>query len=448
MNIKKQTYPHGSIGEKVALVKRSRYIRSNSSHLGSVVRSIIVLLAMLLVAPAALAAELRDLRLWESPDSTRVVFDLSSDTQHKVFTLANPHRVVIDINGLDGSALQRINRVAGKGLVRRVRSGIQDGGIRVVLDVSEPIDPKSFVLTPQDEYGYRLVLDLPGRPRPMPAPEAPPVVAAAPAAAPTPVMAAPVTPATPVIKYQEKPVVIAIDAGHGGEDPGARGKSGLEEKEVALAIARKLAKAINAEPGMKAVLTRDGDYYLKLRDRVNIARKHQADLFVSVHANAFHNRDMHGTAVYVLSDKGATNEHARWLARKENEADLVGGVEIHGKDKELAAVLIDLSQSATMEASFDVGGRILKSMGRVNKLQKVDVQQAGFMVLKAPDIPSVLVETAFITNDREEALLADEEYRDKLARSILDGIKGYFVSYRPQQQVVETDANPKEISLK
>ena len=409
----------------------------------------IVLLAMLLAAPAVLAAELRDLRLWESPDSTRVVFDLSTDAQHKVFTLANPDRIVIDIGGLAPSAMARINRVGGKGLVRRVRSGIQDGGVRVVLDVSEAVDPKSFVLAPSDEHGYRLVLDLPGRPRPAPAVEPAPVVtAAAPAAAPTPVMASPPTPAMPPMKLQERPVVIAIDAGHGGEDPGARGKSGLEEKEVALAIARKLAKAINAEPGMKAVLTRDGDYFLKLRDRVNIARKHQADLFVSVHANAFHNRDLHGTAVYVLSDKGATNEHARWLARKENEADLVGGVEIHGKDKELAAVLIDLSQSATMEASFDVGGRILKSMGRVNKLQKADVQQAGFMVLKAPDIPSVLVETAFITNEREEALLADDDYREKLARSILEGIKGYFVSYRPQQQVVEAVANPQEISLK
>ncbi|WP_243393659.1 N-acetylmuramoyl-L-alanine amidase [Solimonas fluminis] len=409
----------------------------------------IVLLAMLLAAPAALAAELRDLRLWESPESTRVVFDLSTDAQHKVFTLANPDRIVIDIGGLAPAAMARINRVSGKGLVRRVRSGIQDGGVRVVLDVSEAVDPKSFVLAPSDEHGYRLVLDLPGRPRPAPAAEPAPVVtAAAPAAAPTPVMASPPTPAMPPMKLQERPVVIAIDAGHGGEDPGARGKSGLEEKEVALAIARKLAKAINAEPGMKAVLTRDGDYFLKLRDRVNIARKHQADLFVSVHANAFHNRDLHGTAVYVLSDKGATNEHARWLARKENEADLVGGVEIHGKDKELAAVLIDLSQSATMEASFDVGGRILKSMGRVNKLQKADVQQAGFMVLKAPDIPSVLVETAFITNEREEALLADDDYREKLARSILEGIKGYFVSYRPQQQVVEAVANPQEISLK
>lgn len=398
-----------------------------------------ILLAMLLAAPSAMAAELRDLRLWESPDSTRVVFDLSADTQHKVFALANPDRIVIDIAGLDPSALMRVNRVAGKGVVRRVRSGVQDGGIRVVLDVSEPVDSKSFVLTPNDEYGYRLVLDLHGRPRP---------VQEAQESAPQQIAAVPANPAAPPMKLQDKPIVIAIDAGHGGEDPGARGKSGLEEKEVALAISRKLAKLINAEPNMRAVLTRDGDYYLGLRERMNIARKHQADLFVSVHANAFHNRSMHGTAVYVLSDRGATNEHARWLARKENEADLVGGVEIQGKDRELAAVLIDLSQNATMEASFDVGSRILRSMGRVNALQKGDVQQAGFMVLKSPDIPSVLVETAFITNDREESLLADDDYRDKLARSILDGVKGYFVSYRPQQQVVETEPEPQEVSLK
>ena len=198
---------------------------------------------------------------------------------------------------------------------------------------------------------------------------------------------------------------------------------------------------------MRAVLTRDGDYYLGLRDRVNVARKHQADLFVSVHANAFHKPTMRGSAVYVLSDRGVTSEHARWLARKENEADLVGGVELHGKDHELAAVLIDLSQSATMEASFDVGSRILRSMGKVNVLQRADVQQAGFMVLKAPDIPSVLVETAFITNEREERLLGQSDYQDKLARSILDGVKGYFQSYRPQQQMVETAPGLQKVSM-
>lgn len=397
-------------------------------------------MAMLLAAPSVMAAELRDLRLWEGPEATRVVFDLSDDSQHKIFTLSRPDRVVIDIAGVGPESLPLVNRVDGKGVIRSVRSGIQDNGIRVVLDVSQPVKPKSFVLKPNDEYGYRLVLDLPLPPPRAPVePVTPPPQAPVAAAAAMPAPAAPAAEAAPIItRVQDKPIVVAIDAGHGGEDPGARGQTGLLEKDVALAIARKLARLINGQPNMRAVLTRDGDYYIGLRDRVSVARKHQADLFVSVHANAFTRRDMRGTAVYVLSDKGATNEHARWLARKENEADLVGGVEIHGKDKELAAVLIDLSQSATMEASLDVGARILRSMSRVNVLQKPDVQQASFMVLKAPDIPSVLVETAFITNDHEERLLGDEEYQDRMAHSILDGVQGYFQSYRPQQQMVET----------
>jgi N-acetylmuramoyl-L-alanine amidase len=232
---------------------------------------------------------------------------------------------------------------------------------------------------------------------------------------------------------------VAIDAGHGGEDPGARGKSGLLEKDVSLAISRRLARLINEQPGMKAVLTRDGDYYVGLRERVQKARQAQADLFVSVHCNALNRSDMHGTAVYVLSPRGATNEHARWLANQENSADLVGGIEIQDKDHELAAVLIDLSQSATMEASFDLGNRLLSSLGQVNNLQKARVQQAGFVVLKAPDIPSVLIETAFITNPREEQLLASEAYQDKMANSMLSGIKGYFQVYRPQQQIVDSE---------
>jgi len=409
-------------------------------------------MALSLVLPcAAMAAELRDLRLWEGPDSTRVVFDLSDDAGHKVFTLSNPDRIVIDIGGLGAESLERVERVDGRGVVRSVRSGIHEDGIRVVLDVATRVKPKTFVLKPNDEYGYRLVLDLPtpmrvAAPQPQPQeqdlpPSPEPVVAEPQVPESTPlgtVAAVPAEPPLPPLRAAQKPIVVAIDAGHGGEDPGARGQTGLLEKDVALAIARKLAQLINAQPNMRAVLTRDGDYYIGLRDRVGTARKHQADLFVSVHANAFTRRDMRGTAVYVLSDKGASNEHARWLARKENEADLVGGVEIQGKDREVAAVLIDLSQSATMEASFDVGSRILHSMGKVNVLQKADVQQAGFMVLKAPDIPSVLVETAFITNDHEERLLGDEKYQDRLAQSILDGVQGYFQSYRPQQQMVET----------
>jgi N-acetylmuramoyl-L-alanine amidase len=331
---------------------------------------------------------------------------------------------VVDIQGVGEAGVNVANATPPKGTVRQIRSGMrEDGSLRVVLDMAQSVMPKSFALNPNAEYGFRLVLDL----------------HAAAAEAPS----AP----QPALRLKEKPIVVAIDAGHGGEDPGARGHSGLLEKDVALSLARRLAQLINAEPGMQAVLTRDGDYYLGLRERVAIARKHQADLFISVHANAFKNRDMRGSAVYVLSNRGASSEHARWLAHKENAADLVGGIELNGKDDELAAVLIDLSQSATMEASFDVGSRILGSMGRVNTLQRSEVQQAAFMVLKAPDIPSVLVETAFITNAHEERLLRDAAHQEKFARSMLDGIKGYFQSYRPQQQLVE-DRNLQRVSFK
>ncbi|ULQ45744.1 N-acetylmuramoyl-L-alanine amidase [Flagellatimonas centrodinii] len=364
------------------------------------------------------AAELRDVRLWASPDGTRVVFDLSGAAHHNVFALQNPDRIVVDLEQVDPAGVRVANAATGKGLVQRVRSAARgDTGVRVVLDLTQPVDPRSFALAPNDQYGHRVVLDLdrpvatqlPSTPGPLPSPQ---------------------------MTLDDKPVIVAVDAGHGGEDPGARGRSGVYEKDVAMAMARRLARMIDAEPGMRAVLTRDGDYYLGLRQRVEIARKHQADLFVSVHANAFRDPKLRGSAVYVLSNRGATSEHARWLAQRENAADLVGGIEIADKDGDLASVLIDLSQSATMEASFDVGSRILKSMGQVNTLQKSAVQQAGFMVLKAPDIPSVLVETAFITNSEEERMLRDEKHQERFARSMLAGIKGYFASYRPQQQIV------------
>jgi N-acetylmuramoyl-L-alanine amidase len=220
----------------------------------------------------------------------------------------------------------------------------------------------------------------------------------------------------------------------------------LLEKDVTLSISRRLARLIDAEPGMKAVLTRDGDYYVGLRERVQKARSQQADLFVSVHANAYKDRDMHGSAVYTLSNRGATSEQARWLANKENAADLVGGIELHGKDDDLAKVLIDLSQDATMEASFDLGERVLKAMGRVNTLQRRAVQQAGFAVLKAPDIPSVLVETAFITNSREEKMLRDKAQQEIFASAIFEGIKGYFSAYRPYQQVAEREPRLIKVS--
>lgn len=362
---------------------------------------------------AASAGELRDLRLWDSPEGTRVVLELSDATPHKVFTLDNPARIVVDLPGITGANLA--NKTNGKGSVSHVRAAQREEGLRVVLDMKQTIAPHAVLLDPAEQYGYRLVLDLAG-----------PGDEGVDAAAPTPVAKADA--------WTPRPIIVAIDAGHGGEDPGAIGHGGLMEKDVALALSRKLASMVNQEPGFKAVLTRDGDYFIPLRDRVKRARKAEADLFVSIHANALKDRKMRGSAVYVVSPRGATSEHARWLAQKENAADLVGGVGLQGKGDELAAVLIDLSQSSTMEASFDVGARMLKQLGSVNVLQRPQVQQAAFMVLKAPDIPSVLVETAFITNSEEERLLRDPAGQEKLVRSLFEGIKGYFESYRPREQ--------------
>lgn len=379
-------------------------------------------LALLLFAPLSWAADLRDLRLWEGPDSTRVVFDLSDSAQHKIFTLSNPDRIVVDISGVSGNAIALVSRTAGKGIVQKLRAGPRDHGLRIVLDVKSPVDPKSFSILPNGGYGHRLVVDLVSK-----------------TDKPTETAHTIPEPVSPTVRVTEKPIIVAIDAGHGGEDPGAMSRRGLREKDVVLSIAHKLARLIDEQPGMQAVLTREGDYYVGLRERVNKARKSQADLFVSIHCNAFSHSEMNGTAVYVVSGKGATSEHARWLAQKENSADMVGGIEIQDKDNELAAVLIDLSQTATMEASFDLGSRMLDSLGQINNLQKPQVQQAAFAVLKAPDIPSILIETAFLTNPSEERLLGSEDYQNKMARSMLGGIKGYFESYRPQQQVVEND---------
>jgi N-acetylmuramoyl-L-alanine amidase len=380
-------------------------------------RRFLFLLSLLaVVTRPAVAAELRDVRLWAGPESTRVVFDLDGAVQHSVFTLENPHRIVIDLHGMSPESVRVANNAHGQGVVQRIRSGKRDEKtVRVVLDVDQSITPRSFSLTPSDQFGHRVVLDL-DVPLSMPNERA----------------------QKPAVTLGEKLITIAVDAGHGGEDPGAIGLAGTREKDVALAMSRRLAALIDAQPGMRAVLTRSGDYSVGLQRRVEVAREYEADLFVSVHANAFRKRELKGSSVYVLSTRGATSEHARWLARRENAADMVGGIEIASKDSDLASVLIDLSQSASLEASFDLGGRILNSLGQINRLQKTVVQQAGFMVLKAPDIPSVLVETAFISNPDEERLLRDPKHQERFAKSIMAGIKGYFDHYRPQMPVVQS----------
>ena len=281
------------------------------------------------------------------------------------------------------------------------------GDLRIVFDLSHAIRAKSFLARPNDHYGYRLVIDLGGA-----------------SAAETPVKVEHARP-------DARDLIIAVDAGHGGEDPGAIGKNGTREKDVVLAIARALALKVNAEPGMRAVLTRDGDYFVPLRDRMRRARADQADLFVSIHADAIRDRSVDGSSVYILSQRGATDEASRWLAERENASDLIGGVSLDDKSDVLASVLLDLSQTASLTASQTAAEYVLHHLNRVGEVRKPLVQQARFMVLKSPDIPSMLVETAYISNPREEQRLRGAAQQSKLAGAIEQGVRAYFYSDPP-----------------
>jgi N-acetylmuramoyl-L-alanine amidase len=378
---------------------------------------------------AAAAAEFQSVRLWAAPDHTRVVFDSSGPVQHKLFTLDNPPRLVIDIPAAQAASTLRPQAVSG-GLVKGVRAAMnQPDVLRIVLDLKERIRPSSFTLKPNDQYGHRLVVDLYQRAGTAAATAVEQPVEQAGAEFPTPQ-------AVPTRVVASKPailrdLVIAIDAGHGGEDPGAIGRRGTREKDVVLAIAKRLADLIRKEPGMRPVLIREGDYYVGLRQRINRARDLNADLFISIHADGFRDPRASGSSVYVLSRRGASSEMGRWLEARENAADLAGGVSLDDKDELLAEVLLDLSQSATIEASFEVAGNMLGELKRLGKTHKSSVQQAGFVVLKSPDIPSILVETAFISNPAEENKLRDARHQQALAHSMLRGIRDYFGKHPP-----------------
>jgi len=333
-----------------------------------------------------------------------VVFDLQAPVVHQLFVLDNPDRVVVDI----ASARWAAPEASGMGLVKAVRHGPQpNGGLRIVLDVTGPVQPSSSLVAPNDVYGNRLVLDL--------APTGTTVTA--------PVRTAPAV--------DERSVVIAIDAGHGGEDPGALGHKGTREKDVALAIARALARLVGNDPDMQPVLIRNGDYIVSLRRRIEIARENRADLFVSIHADAFKDSSANGASVYALSERGATSEAARWLAERENAADLIGGVSLDDKDDLLASVLLDLSQTATLSASLQAGAHVLSELQEIGAVRRRDVQQAGFLVLKSPDIPSILVETAYISNPQDERRLRDPREQERLAASILTGLRAYLLENPP-----------------
>ena len=358
------------------------------------------------------AVEVRAVRLWASPEGTQVVLELSGSARHSLLTLKNPDRVVIDVT--DAHLAAGAHRPRAAGVVRDVRMARRPGGdLRVVIDLTRTLQAKSFIATPNDHYGYRLVVDLGAA-----------VGAVGAVAAGAPIKAEHARP-------EARDLVIAIDAGHGGEDPGAIGMHGTREKDVTLAIARELARCVNGEPGMKAVLTRSGDYFVALRDRMRRARALQADLFVSIHADSIHDRTVDGSSVYILSQRGATNEAARWLAERENAADLIGGVSLEDKGDLLASVLLDLSQTASLSASQTAAEHVLHQLNLVGEVRKPLVQQAGFVVLKSPDIPSMLVETAYISNPAEEQRLRGVSHQSKLAEAIHQGLRAYFYSDPP-----------------
>ena len=418
-------------------------------------RTVVRYIALLLLwsPPAYAAVTINSARVWPAQDYTRLTLESKNAIRHNMFTVSDPARLVIDLEKVElGGALDELAKKIGDNdpYIKSVRVGrFKPGVVRLVLDLKSEVKPQLFILKPVSEYGYRLVLDI------YPAHPVDPLMAlleqtesrlpegsgtsagdklhmaeslsidrmeiSPPAAAQTPNLP----------ELRSRTLIIAIDAGHGGEDPGARGRYGSREKNVTLAIARKVKALIDDTPNMRGILIRHGDYFIPLIGRVAKARKVNADLFISIHADAFIKPKARGSSVFALSEHGATSTAARWLAKKENEADLIGGVNIAVKDPYLARTLLDLSQTATISDSMKLAKHVLNELGDINDLHRGQVEQAGFAVLKSPDIPSILVETAFISNPSEERRLNDEGYQMKLANAILGGIKRYFAQNPP-----------------
>ncbi len=366
----------------------------------------------LLAASSAWAVEVHEVRLWRAPDHTRIVFDLTGPSEHKLMVLDNPRRIVLDMENTSLKANLDTLKLSNTP-VARIRSGVRDGDdLRVVLDISAVVNPRSFSLRANDKAGDRLVLDLYDQQTKAPAAK------------------------KSVKRAAKRDIVSAIDAGHGGEDPGAMGPKRLREKDVVLGIAKELNALFKADKGFRPTMIRSGDYYVSLRGRRDLARKRQADLFVSIHADAFRRKEANGASVYALSTRGATSTAARYLAQRENSADLVGGVSLADKDDVLAGVLADLSMTSTLDTSLKLGDKVLRNVDNVARLHKRNVEQAGFAVLKSPDIPSILVETGFISNPGESKKLATSSYRKKMARAIHRGIVDWFLQHPPSGTLI------------
>jgi N-acetylmuramoyl-L-alanine amidase len=401
----------------------------------------LLLPAAQLFVPAAWASagQIASARLWPAQEYTRLILESPRPIAHQLILLKDPPRVALDLDGVELTPeLQQLPfRVqASDPYIAGIRFGRPSpGALRLVIDLRGEVSPQLFALQPVAEFGHRVVLDL------YPLTPVDPLMAlleenrgaganppepAAPAAQGK--AGAPRPEARQGRGDSRRRITIALDPGHGGEDPGAIGRRGTYEKHVALAIARKLKTMLDAEPGMRAMLTRDDDYYVPLAARVQKARRVRADLFVSIHADAFKTPTARGSSVFALSENGATSAAAKWLAQKENAADLIGGVNLDGRDPVLARTLLDLSQTAQIADSLKVGRHVLEGIGSVNPLHKSMVEQAGFAVLKAPDIPSILVETAFISNPEEELKLRSDRHQARFAESMRDGIKRYFAT--------------------
>ena len=400
---------------------------------------------LLLVSPAGRAAVDRTpgilaVRVWPAADYTRVAIEHSQPLKYSHFMVKNPERLVVDLEGVEFNGVLEglANKISHDDPnIKLLRAGrFKPGVVRLVMELKNEVKPQVFVLPPVGEYGHRLVLDV----YPLEPPDALLAlieknetvlgdmglqIERAPGPA---VKAEKPRSGKPVV---DRLVTITLDPGHGGEDPGAVGSGGSYEKHVTLAVAKRLKAKIDAEPNMRAVLTRDTDYFVPLNMRVQKARRIQSDLFVSIHADAFTRPDASGSSVFALSESGASSSAARYLAQKENAADLIGGVNIDVRDPNLARTLLDLSQTATISDSMKLGKAVLGELGGINRLHKGSVEQAGFAVLKAPDIPSILVETAFISNPEEEKRLNDDAYQDKMAEAIISGIRKYFSANPP-----------------
>ena len=383
----------------------------------------VTLLLGLYAQVSAAPVQLENVRIWAAPDNTRIVFDVSGPVEHRIEKLQDPQRIVVDIQNTQLNAALPQPAASDK-YIYQLRSGAQgQNDLRMVLDIKQDVEVNSFLLPPNQRYGHRLVVDLSG---PGGRQEQQTVSVNK-------------TPAG------TRDVVIAIDAGHGGDDPGARGPGGAREKDLVLQIARQLAEMVNREHGMRALLVREGDYFIPLRKRIAKARENKADLFISIHADAFKDSRVGGASVYILSERGASSEAARWLAERENASDLIGGVSLDVKDDTLASVLLDLSQTASLEMSIDVADRVLAALQNLGNIHKRKIQSAGFAVLKSPDIPSILVETAYISNPVEEKKLRDANYQQQMAVAILQGLRGYFLEHAPEGTMLAAVSRRKHI---